>query len=293
MAVSSPTVRHRKPHGFKLALLRGGFALGSRLLPGRTTRAAARLLCTPFASSRSRAAAARRLSGLEHEWLSVEGRQLAVYRWGDPARQPYVLLAHGWSSFALRFLPWVEGLRSLGYAVVAFDQPGHGHSEGAQCSLPDFARSIAAVGRHYGDAAWAIAHSLAGGALVLAQQPQWRVGGAILLAPALDPLAAIRRFGRFIRLRDTLQPRLHRTLVEHTGVALEQLDVRERLSGLSAPVLVVHDRDDDEVPFAEGEAYARHWPGARLLVAEGLGHHQVVGDASVVAEGLAFIQAHR
>lgn len=292
--IISPRLPPRQPRGaragLKLAALRAAFAVGGRLAPTRTTAMAARLLCTPFASSRHRAQAASAASGVRHEWLDLQGERLAVYRWGDPDRQPYVLLVHGWSSFGLRFLPWVEGLRAQGYAVVAFDQRGHGHSEGRLCSLPDFARIIGAIGRHYGEAAWAIAHSLGGAALVLAQDEHWRARGMVLLAPTIDPLAATARFGRFIRLRDALQPRLHAQLQRHTGVSIHALDVRAKVDQLRIPGLIVHDSDDHDVPSAEGEEFARRWRGARWLLTQGLGHHAVLGDPAVIAQGLAFIR---
>jgi pimeloyl-ACP methyl ester carboxylesterase len=276
--------------GFKLAALRTAFTVGGRMAPARTVAAAARLLCTPFASSRSRAQAVSAASGIRHEWLDLQGERLAVYCWGDPGTQPYVLLVHGWSSFGLRFLPWVEGLRAQGYAVVAFDQRGHGHSEGTLCSLPDFARIIGAIGRHYGEADWAIAHSLGGAAVVLAQDEHWRARGMILLAPAIDPLAATARFGRLIRLRDALQPRLQAHLQRHTGTSIHALDVRARVDQLQVPALIVHDRDDHDVPQAEGEEFARRWRGARWLSTQGLGHRRLLDDPAVIAQGLAFMR---
>src|SRR3546814_18722917 len=86
--------------------------------------------------------------------------------WGDPEVQPYGLFAHGWSSHGTRFLPWVEHLRGNGYAVVAFDQPAHGRSDGRRSTLPEFARTLAVVGRHFGPAAALIGHSQIGRAHV-------------------------------------------------------------------------------------------------------------------------------
>ncbi|MET0329953.1 MAG: alpha/beta fold hydrolase [Dyella sp.] len=285
-----PRQRSGATASLKLAALRTAFAVGGRVAPTRTVAAAARLLCTPFASSRSRAQAVSAASGVGHAWLVLEGERLAIYEWGDPQTQPYVLLAHGWSSFGLRFLPWIEGLRAQGYAVLAFDQRGHGYSEGTLCSLPDFARIIGAIGRHYGEAAWAIAHSLGGAALVLAQDEHWRARGMILLAPAIDPLAATARFGRFIRLREALQPRLHAQLQRHTGISIHALDVRAKVDELHVPALIVHDRDDHDVPQAEGEELARRWRGARWLPTQGLGHRDVLSDPAVIAQGLAFMR---
>ena len=62
--------------------------------------------------------------------LDIDGDKIHVYIWGDPATQPYVLFAHGWSSHGTRITPWVAPLRDAGYAVVAFDQAAHGRSSG-------------------------------------------------------------------------------------------------------------------------------------------------------------------
>ena len=82
--------------------------------------------------------------------IAIDGDNLAVYQWGDPGREPYVLLGHGWSSYALRFAAWIPRLRALGYAVVAFDQRAHGMSGGRISSLPDFVLTMRAIGRRFG-----------------------------------------------------------------------------------------------------------------------------------------------
>src|SRR5262249_27004143 len=127
--------RRRAGNPLKLQLLRFGFALGSRFAPQRTVDRAARLFATPFASSRSRARAVNIDGEMRRSEITVAKQTIATYVWGDPAIQPYALLVHGWSSFALRFLPWVAQLRAAGLAVVTFDQPGHGYSTGKMCTL--------------------------------------------------------------------------------------------------------------------------------------------------------------
>jgi len=44
------------------------------------------------------------------------------------------------------------------------------------------------------------------------------------------------------------------------------------------------------VPWEEGESYARHWPGARLLSTSGLGHSRIVNDAATIDAGLRFLR---
>lgn len=285
---------HRRgPGPITLGAVRAGFALGSRMAPKRAVERALRLFITPFASSRARAQAARPDAEMQRGELHVHGRRIATYTWGDPARQPYVLLVHGWSSFGLRYLPWVKPLRDMGYALVAFDQPGHGLSEGRHCTMPDFVDTVREVGRHYGDAALAIAHSLGGAAAALAQGEAWRAHKLILIAPAADPVAATQRFTHFVRLGEHLRGRLHDRLQAMTGVNIHDLQVHRHLPSLGQPALIVHDMDDHDVPWAEGERYARHWHGARLHTTQGLGHHKVLDAPEVIDVSLAFLRGEQ
>jgi pimeloyl-ACP methyl ester carboxylesterase len=281
-----PTVIDR----LKLTTVRTGFVLGGRIAPKRTVNRAARLFATPFASSRSRAQAAQGDADMQRGELHVNGETIATYVWGDPSNQPYALLAHGWSSFGLRFLPWVARLRAQGLAVVTFDQPGHGHSTGKLCTLPEFIATIRAIGTHYGHAALAVGHSLGGAAVTLAQDEDWHAERLILLAPAVDMKAAASRFFRLVRLGEHLRQPFYDWLLRRTGVSVEQLQVYRRLPALGQPALIVHDLDDADVPWDEGERYAQFWPGARLYTTQGLGHRRVLDAPEVIDAALAFVR---
>jgi pimeloyl-ACP methyl ester carboxylesterase len=293
---STTTMNHPGPGlaaRLKLGSVRAGFALGSRLAPTRTVNRAARLFATPFASSRSRAQAVQGDAEMQRGELQVNGETIATYVWGDPSTQPYALLAHGWSSFGLRFLPWVARLRALGFAVVTFDQPGHGRSSGKLCTLPEFTATIRAIGQQYGEAALAIGHSLGGAAVTFAQDEAWRARKLILVAPAADMAAAAGRFFRFVRLGEYLSQPFYAWLLRRTGVSIEQLQVHRHVPALSQPALIVHDLNDEDVPWGEGERYAQYWPGARLLTTQGLGHRRVLDAPEVIEAALAFVRGEQ
>jgi pimeloyl-ACP methyl ester carboxylesterase len=272
----------------KLGAIRFSFAVGGRLAPQRTVERAARLFATPFASSRSRATAATPDADMQRGQLKVGSDTITTYVWGDPSAQPYVLLVHGWSSFGLRFLAWVEKLRALGFAVVSFDQPGHGTSTGRLCTLPDCVAATRAVGTHFGTAALAIGHSMGGAALTLAQGEDWRAKRIVLIAPAADLEAAGNRFIRFVHLGEHLRDPFFHWFERRTGFAPRDLAAHHHVPMLGQPGLIVHDLNDCEVPWEEGERYARYWPGARLLTTQGLGHHKVVDAPEVIDATLAF-----
>ena len=273
-----------------LGLVRTGFVLGGRLMPRITAVRAARLFATPFASSRTRARAEPGDDAMRRIELPVRGETIASYVWGDPATQPYALMSHGWSSFGLRFLPWVQALRERGYAVVAFDQPGHGYSSGRYATLPDFIETVRAVGRHHGPAALAVGLSLGAAALAVSQGADWRADRLVLVAPPADIRAAMSRFFRLVRVGEHLRAPFEAWLQQRTGVSVEALALRHYLPHVGQPVLVVHDLDDPDVPWAEGERYAVSLSHARLLTTESLGHRRVLADPDVIAAAMAFVE---
>lgn len=272
----------------RLAMLRLRHRIGGWVAPDATVERAAALFCTPYPDARARALRAA-TGGAEITMLDVEGTRIAQYRWGDPTSQPYVLFAHGWSSHGARLLPWIDGLRAAGFAVVAFDQDGHGRSGGTRTHLPGFTSRLLELGRRHGPAAAVIAHSLGGAAAALALARGLRADRAILVAPAADPVAAGRRFARQVGLSAPLQRRMFAGFEARLSMRFADLLPERNAPRIGCPLLVVHDLEDREVPWGEGERWARYWPRARLLSTRGLGHHRILDDPDVIAAGLDFL----
>lgn len=270
-------------------LLRWGFSMGSWVMPGATVRHASRLFSTPLPTSRSRALADRCSDAAVGQVIS-EGEGITTYAWGEPACQPCVVLAHGWSSYGLRFRPWVEPLRAAGYAVVAFDQPAHGRNTGGRPLLPAFAAALAAVVRRYGPPAAVVAHSMGGASTLLALASGVRTSRTVLLAPVADLRAAGARFGQAVGLAPTLVGRMLEGFERQAGVQVDSFAAHLHAPAMGIPALVVHDIGDHDVPWEEGERYARLWPDARLLTTSGLGHHRVASDPAVIDAALRFLQ---
>jgi pimeloyl-ACP methyl ester carboxylesterase len=156
--------------------------------------------------------------------------------------------------------------------------------------LPDFIQTIRAVGSHFGHAALAIGHSMGGAAVTLAQSEQWHAKELVVIAPAADIEAAAHRFFRFVHLGDHLREPFLAWYEKRTGVAPRDLAAHRAVPKLGQRGLVIHDLDDHEVPWEEGERYARYWPGARLLTTQGLGHHRVLDAPEVIEATLAFLR---
>lgn len=273
----------------KFALLQLGFRVGAVLRPVRTLERAGDLFCTPYPSSRQRALQAPTGHALERDFV-LGGKQVHTYTWGDPRTRPYVLFAHGWSSHGTRFLPWVARLRAAGYAVVAFDQPAHGRSDGRRSNLPEFAHTLSAVAAAFGPAAALVGHSLGGAATAIAMAEGLAAERVVLIAPAADPIAAVERFARVVGLPLRLCRRLVAMFEAMVGMPFTHLQAQHNAPRIARPALIVHDLEDREVPWEEGERYARFWPDSRLLSTVGLGHNRIAQDEAVIAAALRFLR---
>ena len=285
---NSTTVLKSWASSLRFIAMRLGFIVGGWLMPRTTLHRAFRLFGTPMPGAREKALAADTL-GARIEILEHDCFRVATYTWGDPATQPLVLLAHGWSSYGLRFAPWIRSLRQAGYAVATFDQLAHGRSSGKRATLPSFAETLFQIGRHYGPLHAVVGHSLGGAATMLALSRGLRAERIVLIAPAADPVAAADRFGSAVGLAQSLRDRLFDEFEKRFRIPVAGLQAHANAPFIARPALVVHDLEDREVPWAEGERYARYWPQARLLSTTGLGHHRIAAQPEVFADALRFL----
>ena len=221
-------------------------------------------------------------------YIEHRGRQLASWRWGPPDA-PAVLLVHGWGGYAAQMRGFVPQLLAAGYRVIAYDQPAHGLSDGHLTGLPDFADVLAEVARHHGDVQAVIAHSLGGPATALAMARGLPTARAVLVSPPSDLVGYSRRFARWLAIPERVRRAMQAAIEERFGVRWSDLEISRLAPRLRAEALVIHDRSDTQVPWKQGAALARHWPGARLLTTQGLGHGRILEDDSVARAAVDFI----
>jgi pimeloyl-ACP methyl ester carboxylesterase len=218
--------------------------------------------------------------------VRADGTRIAAWTWGDG---PVVYLVHGWGSRGARLASFVAPLVAAGYQVVAHDAPGHGASDDRLSSMPQFARTLMAVVDTVGPAAGVITHSMGGSAATLAMHWGLRVPRAAFIAPAADPPAWVERFAHTLGMRDDTVARMKARSERRLGLPWESLHVPTMARRMQVPLLIVHDRDDDVVPFVDGAAIAHAWPGAQLVRTDGLGHKLIVRTPAVVTQVVDFI----
>jgi len=263
------------------------FAASALLFPEIAGAWAERLFLTPPRTGG--AAAALDLIDARASFLEHRGRQIATWRWGE-RDAPAVILAHGWGGHAAQMRAFVFPLLAAGFRVIAYDQPAHGVSEGKLTGLPDFAEVLAEVTWHYGGAHAFIGHSLGAAAAALAlANGKARFEKGVLVSPPADLVGYSRRFARWYWMPEAVRRTMQTAIEERFGMLWDDLEAARLAPRLSAPALVIHDRDDQHVSWTQGARIAQLWPGARLMSTDGLGHRRILGDEGVTHAAADFI----
>lgn len=219
----------------------------------------------------------------------IPGRLIA-WRWGRAA-DPAVVLVHGWGGRGTQLRGFIEPLLARGFSVVAYDAPGHGMTGGPESSLPHVLQGLNAVLDHLGPVHAIVGHSLGGAvaAMALAQRPA--VKRAVLIAPPASLADSSRRIAAALQWPEALRAAMQRRIEYRFGLDWSGFEA-EQASG-EQPVLVIHDRQDREVPLGEGHRHARNWPRGRLLETSGLGHRRVLADPMVIEASVDFLAGDR
>ena len=263
--------------------MRTAFRAVGAVAPGVAARWAETLFCTP----------PRRPGGDEvflasgtRFTLQSQGQRLAGWEWG---RGPTVVLVHGWGSRASRFGALGAALLEAGFRVVAYDAPAHGESTGRFASLPEFARALGDMAAMVGPIYGLVGHSLGGAAVAMAMRHGVGAHRAVLLAPPADVRIFSDLFARSFALAPTVKETMHRNLERRLRIVWDELHIPTLVRELPAAALVIHDRDDTDVPLSHGEEIVGAWAGSRLETTAGLGHRALLRDPSVIARTVAFL----
>lgn len=276
----------------------------SRTAPLRAGDIAYRCFSDPLLSERrspdQALLSARARFHLRHaEWQRVATPvgdvQAYVFEPDEPPSLGTVLVVHGWTSEAAFMTAFAEPIRRSGYRVVLFDCPAHGLSPGRLTNLVECAHATLAVGRRFGPAHAVLAHSF--GTLV-----------SLLAAEGGKPMAGKLEVGRFIfvagpnRLTEVtgnfgarlgLTPagqRAYERRLERVGQRrLEGFAAARLLRAVKKPALVLHARDDADVPFRNAEEIAAGAPDVELVAYDGLGHRKILYAPPAIRAALAFL----
>jgi pimeloyl-ACP methyl ester carboxylesterase len=248
-----------------------------------------------------------------------------MLNYSEAGKGPVIVLLHGFPLNRSIWAQQAAHLANR-YRVITPDLPGHGGSEpfpeGGPATMSRMAREVLALLDHLKVGQFAVAGHSMGGYVALALQqhapdrvlglglistqarpdsPEAREGrlntaakvhmnGAGVVAEAMAP----KLFGPSITDED---PRYRATvgMMQETPVAgvrgallgmAERADMRECLTGIMVPSLVLVGTDDKVIPLERSQCMAVNIPHAVLVKVPGAGHMPMIEDPAAMNEAL-------
>ena len=261
-----------------------------RVDPKRAGRIAAEMFITPMRYPVSpKEQAVIDAAPVHAPLVTARGKDFVLHQWDGDG--PRVLLVHGWEQTAGRFVALIQALQKAGYAVAALDAPAHGASPGEKCGMADFMDAAQASIRHLGGVHGLVGHSLGGSAVMFGlSMLDGFTAERVVTIGAFDRVQVI--FDAWIHgmgLPDDIFMPMVRRYQETYGVWSLDFVAEKHAPTLDIPALIIHDRDDDVIPFACGENLAALWPGSQFMATERLRHYLTLRNAEVVRAVVEFV----
>ncbi len=259
--------------------------------PALAGRMAFRIFCTPRRLP-LRDKDREFLATAQHFDLQAEKLRIRGYTWlSDKPDAPEILCLHGWESNSARWQKYVKALNKNGFTVHAFDAPASGNSAGKMLNVLLFSRVVKIFLETKGTPFAIVGHSLGGAAAVMsaailkAPRPE----KIVLLGVFAESVRVVRDFGKITGASEAVIASVEHEIERRSGMHISEYSVAKKAASLhDVEGLVLHDRDDDVAPVAEGRAIAESW-NTRYLETEGLGHR--MQDKTVVEAVIEFLTA--
>jgi pimeloyl-ACP methyl ester carboxylesterase len=136
-----------------------------------------------------------------------------------------------------------------------------------------------------------VAHSFGGVATTIALHDGLDVARVVYVGVPARPRDSFARFASMLDLPASVMADVQRRLAARAnGRSLDTMAPEAVGRGMTIPALIVHDRGDKEVPFADGVDLSAAWDAAELVATEDLGHYRILRDADVIERAVQFIE---
>ena len=292
--ISFQNAQKKTIRSFIFVLYRLRLSLGAIFAPKLTAIKGAKLFCTPARPNPAKLSVSPDVLSPQMHEVHLSSGTITLYQWGDPSSQPTVLLVHGWSGWGLQFASFLPALLAQGMAAIAIDHVCHGCSKGKRSSLPNFILTVKDVLSMYPGVRYLIAHSLgaAAAAYVLAQSRTTDIS-AVLIAPPRHPREFLEKFAAMLGMRGKAVDRMQHWIEQRFGLPFSAADADCLGPDIKARTLVIHDPNDEVVPFSHGERYAQLVQDAALAPLTGSGHYKILRSPEAVRITIEFLLSER
>lgn len=218
-------------------------------------------------------------------------RDIVVYHYGDSPRK--ILLVHGWSGRGTQLAVMAKVLKEAGFGIISFDAPGHGKAPGKISMMPFFVEAVKFIESNYGPFEAAIGHSLGGMASLRAVKDGFSIKKLVVIGTANSVTHITKDFARNMKLNDRVAERMKDYLDRKFRRDMDSFSGAVSARKVKVPTLVIHDKDDVDVPVRSAYEIAENLENGELMITEKQGHRRILGNENVINRILRFLEVEK
>jgi pimeloyl-ACP methyl ester carboxylesterase len=216
-------------------------------------------------------------------------KKVMLYQYGESDKK--ILLVHGWSGRGTQLFKIADALLKEGYSTISFDGPAHGKSPGNSSVMSEFVDTILEIERQFGPFEAAVGHSLGGMSLLNAMTKEFTINHLVIIGSGDIVQDILDNFVSKLKLKPSTSEKLRLHFEKKYGEEMDNYSAYKSAMEISIPVLVIHDKNDDEVSVEAGKNIYKHLKNGELLLTDGLGHQKILGNIDVIEKIVRFIQS--
>lgn len=253
------------------------------------TTLCSRLFITPIKHKTPKRETAM-LNTSKKEWLEVPkiNKKVMVYQYGDSPKK--VLLVHGWSGRGTQLYKIADALLKQGYATISYDAPAHGQSGTKTTLMPEFIATNFELEKKFGPFEFAVGHSLGGMSLLNSVKRGLNLKKMVVIGSADRIIDIMHMFVKTLKLKPIIAENMQDRFQKKFGEPLHNYDSANAAKEVEIPTLVIHDKDDYEVPIQCGIEIHKALKQGDFYETKRLGHRKILGDEKVIEKIISYLQ---
>lgn len=215
-------------------------------------------------------------------------KQIMTYEYGEGSKK--ILLVHGWSGRGTQLVKIADKIIELGYSTISFDAPAHGKSPGSTTLMPEFIESILELEKTHGPFEHAIGHSLGSMSILNAIKEGLQIKKAVIIGSGDSVNDILLDFVSNLKLKSNIASKIRAHFEKKYQINMESYSAYIAAKSCSIPILVIHDKNDEDVPYTASENIHKNLKNSTLLLTEKFGHRKILGNEKVIETIVHFLE---
>ena len=219
--------------------------------------------------------------------FGCNGDMIQYYRWGTGDK--VLLFLHGWQSHTFRWKNYIEAFSKEEFTIYAIDAPAHGLSGGKYLNLPIYSTVIERFLDRIPPVHTIVSHSLGSFAALhtFFRHPSLPVKQLVITGTPGEVKDFVKFYRDVLGLSDRTMRAIYMSFEENIQHLPEYYSAARFATGVTIPLLIIHDEHDNETPYHHAVAIHKLVKNSKLITTSGLGHN--LRSATVVKHVVDFV----